>query len=58
MSRTNLDVMGISLELRSACHSNPEPVGNVDGSVPPHPQFSSTNGTSNMEIESSQGDQI
>ena len=56
MSRTNLDVMGISLEPRSACHSNPEPVGNVNGSIPPHPQFSSTNGTSSMEIESSQGD--
>ena len=57
MSRTNLEVMRISLELKSARHCNPESVGNVYGSVPSHSQFSSTNGT-RMEIESSQGDQI
>ena len=57
MSRTNLEVMGISLELKSTRHCNPESVGNVDGSVPSHSQLSSTNGT-RMEIESSQGDQI
>ena len=56
-TRTNLEVMGISLELKSTRHCNPESVGNVDGSVPSHSQLSSTNGT-RMEIESSQGDQI
>ncbi len=57
VSRTNLEVMRISLELKSTRHCNPESVGNVDGSVPSHSQFSCNNGT-RMEIESSQGDQI
>ena len=55
VSRTNLYVMGISLELKSAHYCNPEPVANVDSSVTPHSQFSSTNGT-RMKIESSHGD--
>ena len=57
MSRTYLEVMGISLELKSTRHCNSESVGNVDGSVPSHSQFSSTNGA-RMEIESREGDQI
>lgn len=57
VSRTYLEVMGISLELKSTRHCHPESVGNVDGSVPSHSQFSSANGT-RMEIESREGDQI
>ena len=57
MSRTDLYVMGISLELKSTRHCNPEPVGNVDSSVSPNSQFSSSH-RSRMEIESGKRDQI